>query len=114
MNFSGGAFAVIAQCLGGWQHHQIVKMSGTEGLVGVVVGRMDRTFEPTFSLKVQRGPTLEDVPIEQGRRGIRASPTSSHAFYPAIESGVAPAATGVDGPGRSPVPEGPGIRCERN
>src|SRR5262249_46452034 len=31
VTFSGGQYAVIAQCLGGWEHHQIVKVSGSDG-----------------------------------------------------------------------------------
>src|SRR5262249_8628624 len=50
ITFSGGQYAVIAQCLGGWEHHQTVKLSGTDGALWASwSGAMDRTFEPTFS-----------------------------------------------------------------
>ena len=31
VNFSGGRYAVVAQSLGGWEHHQTVKASKMEG-----------------------------------------------------------------------------------
>src|SRR5262249_47344907 len=65
LTFPTGAFAVIAQCLGGWEHHQIVKLSGTEGsLWASWSGAMDRTFQPTFSLKRLSGAGVEEIPIQ--------------------------------------------------
>src|SRR5262249_37330822 len=64
VNFTGGRYAVISQSLGGWEHHQVAKLSGTEGALWAAwSGAMDRTFEPTFSLRLQRGSVLEEIPI---------------------------------------------------
>jgi len=49
VSFSGGRHAVISQSLGGWEHHQAVKMAGTEGALWASWSRAtDRTLEPTF------------------------------------------------------------------
>jgi myo-inositol 2-dehydrogenase/D-chiro-inositol 1-dehydrogenase len=41
VRFSGGQYAVIAQCLGGWEHHQTVKLSGTDGALSGGMVRRD-------------------------------------------------------------------------
>src|SRR5205807_2445081 len=52
VNFPGGRFAVIAQTLAGFEHHQVVKLTGTKGALWASwSGAVDRTFHPTFSLK---------------------------------------------------------------
>ena len=66
VTFSGGQYAVIAQCLGGWEHHQVVKLSGADGAIWAAwSGAMDRTLSPTFSLKVQRGDVVEEIAIDR-------------------------------------------------
>jgi myo-inositol 2-dehydrogenase / D-chiro-inositol 1-dehydrogenase len=98
LNFSGGRFAVIAQCLGGWEHHQIVKMSGREGsLWASWSGAQDRTFQPTFSLKLQRGPTVEEIPIPRAAGEVFELEDQFARFERAIRTGESPAATGEDG-----------------
>lgn len=98
LTFSGGQVAVIAQCLGGWEHHQIVKLSGTDGALWAAwSGAMDRTFEPTFSLKVQRGPDVETIPIPRAAGEVFELHDQFARFVRAIETGTAPAATGEDG-----------------
>ncbi len=45
VNFTGGRYAVISQSLGGREHHQVAKLSGTAGaLLASWSGAMDRTF----------------------------------------------------------------------
>ena len=98
VNFTGGRYAVISQSLGGWEHHQTVKMSGTEGALWASwSGATDRTFEPTFSLRLQRGATLEDVPIPRAAGEVFELEDQFARFVQAIQTGVAPAATGEDG-----------------
>jgi myo-inositol 2-dehydrogenase/D-chiro-inositol 1-dehydrogenase len=98
VRFSGDRFAVIAQCLGGWEHHQTVKLSGTEGALWAAwSGAMDRTFEPTFSLKVQRGDALEDIAIPKAAGEVFELVDQFARFVQAAETGTAPAATGNDG-----------------
>jgi myo-inositol 2-dehydrogenase/D-chiro-inositol 1-dehydrogenase len=67
LKFSGDGYAVITQTLGGFEHHLLVEIVGSEGaLRSVWSGAMDRTTEPQFSLKIQRRgvETSEEVPIE--------------------------------------------------
>jgi myo-inositol 2-dehydrogenase/D-chiro-inositol 1-dehydrogenase len=98
VNFTGGRYAVISQSLGGWEHHQLTKVSGTEGALWASwSGAMDRTFEPTFSLRVQRGAALEEVPIPRAAGEVFELADQFARFVRAVETGVAPAANGEDG-----------------
>lgn len=64
MNFGGGAYAVVAQTLGGFEHHQTAKIVGTEGALWARwSGAMDRTRQPQFSLKRRIGDSVEDIEI---------------------------------------------------
>ena len=98
MTFSGGPFAVIAQCLSGWEHHQIVKVAGTEGALSAVwSGAMDRTFEPTYSLKLQHGEAVEEIPIAHAAGEVFELEDQFARFVRCVRGEGAPAATGVDG-----------------
>jgi len=64
VGFPNGAYAVIAQTLAAYEHHQTVKVTGTNGALWASwSGAMDRTLHPTFSLKHFDGATATDVPI---------------------------------------------------
>lgn len=64
VSFPKGAYAVISQTLGGFEHHQVAKVTGTTGALWASwSGAMDRTFQPTFSLKYFDGKQISDVPI---------------------------------------------------
>jgi myo-inositol 2-dehydrogenase/D-chiro-inositol 1-dehydrogenase len=64
VTFPRGRYAVISQTLAAWEHHQTAKLTGTNGAIWASwSGAMDRTFEPTFWLKVQRGEAVEEVKI---------------------------------------------------
>ena len=98
LDFTGGRYAVISQSLGGWEHHQTAKVSGTEGALWASwSGAMDRTFEPMFWLRLQRGPALEDVPIVRPAGEVFELEDQFARFVRAVETGAAPAATGEDG-----------------
>jgi myo-inositol 2-dehydrogenase / D-chiro-inositol 1-dehydrogenase len=98
VRFSGGQYAVIAQCLGGWEHHQTVKLSGTEGALWAAwSGAMDRTFEPTFSLKLQRGGDVETILIAKAAGEVFELVDQFARFVSAVQTGTTPAATGLDG-----------------
>jgi myo-inositol 2-dehydrogenase/D-chiro-inositol 1-dehydrogenase len=98
VRFSGGAYAVIAQSLGGWEHHQTVKVCGSEGsLWASWSGAMDRTFEPTFSLKVLRGGAVETVPVPRAAGEVFELGDQFARFVEAVGTGGPPAATGEDG-----------------
>lgn len=64
VEFSDGSFAVVAQTLSAFEHHQTVKVAGTKGaLWGGWSGALDRTLHPDFFLKVFDGEEVRDVPI---------------------------------------------------
>jgi len=64
VTFSGGAYAVISQTLSAFEHHQTVKVTGTRGALWASwSGAMDRTFDPSFSLRYFDGQTVAEVPI---------------------------------------------------
>jgi myo-inositol 2-dehydrogenase / D-chiro-inositol 1-dehydrogenase len=64
LKFPQGRYAMISQTLAAWEHHQTVKVTGTKSAMWARwSGALDRTFQPTFSLQVQEGETIADVPI---------------------------------------------------
>ncbi len=98
VDFPAGRYAVISQCLGGWEHHQTVKISGRDGALWASwSGANDRTFQPTFSLRVQEGDQLREVAIERPAGEVFELEAQFARFVAAIQTGVAPAATGDDG-----------------
>jgi myo-inositol 2-dehydrogenase/D-chiro-inositol 1-dehydrogenase len=98
LEFTGGRYAVISQSLGGWEHHQVAKVSGTDGALWAAwSGAMDRTFEPTFSLRLQHGSKLEEVPIPRAAGEVFELEDQFARFLRAVRNGVAPGATGEDG-----------------
>ena len=55
MNFERGAYAVITQTLSAFEHHQMVKCTGTEGAIWASwSGAQDRTLHPDFTLKAYK------------------------------------------------------------
>lgn len=66
MHFSGGAYAVVSQTLAAFEHHQTIKVTGTEGALWASwSGAMDRTRHPTFSLRAFNGDQVDTVQIEK-------------------------------------------------
>jgi myo-inositol 2-dehydrogenase/D-chiro-inositol 1-dehydrogenase len=64
VNFPRGSYAVVSQTLSGFEHHQVAKVTGTRGALWASwSGAMDRTFQPTFSLKHFDGNQILEVPI---------------------------------------------------
>lgn len=98
VSFPAGRYAVISQSLGGWEHHQTVKLTGTAGALWAAwSGAMDRTFEPSFSLRWQHDGTLEDVLIPRPAGEVFELGEQFDRFVHAVQTGTPPAATGVDG-----------------
>lgn len=63
MNFESGAYAVITQTLSAFEHHQMAKVSGTEGAIWASwSGAQDRTLHPEFALKVYN--TRQDAVVD--------------------------------------------------
>jgi myo-inositol 2-dehydrogenase/D-chiro-inositol 1-dehydrogenase len=98
LDFPGGAYAVISQTLAAWEHHQIAKLTGSNGAIWASwSGAMDRTFEPTFSLRVMRGETVEEVPVPQAAGEVFELREEIAMMVRAVREGTPPAASGRDG-----------------
>lgn len=98
LNFAHGRYAVISQTLAGYEHHQTVKISGTEGsLWARWSGAMDRTFQPSFSLHIQKGDRGEEVPILQPSGEVYELVDQMRIFACSVRTGTPPACTGEDG-----------------
>jgi len=64
LHFANGSYAVVSQTLAAFEHHQTAKLAGTKGAIWATwSGAMDRTEQPTFSLKVFDGARLKELPI---------------------------------------------------
>ena len=64
LKFPQGRYALISQSLAAWEHHQTVKLTGSRGALWARwSGALDRTFQPTFSLHLQVGEQVVEVPI---------------------------------------------------
>jgi len=55
VRWPGALYAVVTQTLGGFEHHHVMEIVGSDGSIRTWwSGTMDRTREPTFEIKVQR------------------------------------------------------------
>lgn len=55
VRWPGGLYGVITQTLGGFEHHQVMEVVGSEGAIRTWwSGTTDQTLHPAFELKVQR------------------------------------------------------------
>jgi len=98
VTFPRGAHAVITQTLSGWEHHQTAKLTGTEGALWAWwSGASDRTFEPTFGLKLMRGDHVEDVPIATPSGEVYELVEQIARVAQAVLDGSPVACAGVDG-----------------
>lgn len=98
LNFPRGRYALVSQTLSGWEHHQTVKLAGSDGaLLAKWSGAMDRTFEPTFSLQMLEGDRVVDVPIEKNSGEVYELVDEIASLVRAIREGAPLACTGEDG-----------------
>lgn len=98
VNFPRGAYAVISQTLAAFEHHQVVKVTGTKGALWASwSGAMDRTFAPTFSLKHFDGDQVRDVTIEKASGEVFELVDQITAFATAVREGKPLPASGEDG-----------------
>jgi myo-inositol 2-dehydrogenase/D-chiro-inositol 1-dehydrogenase len=68
LRFPGGAHAVITQTLAGFEYHQNLHVTGTEGAIrSWWSGTLDRTLHPAFELRLDRRAQggVETVPVER-------------------------------------------------
>jgi myo-inositol 2-dehydrogenase / D-chiro-inositol 1-dehydrogenase len=98
VKFAGGAIAVIAQTLSAFEHHQTVKVSGTKGALWASwSGAMDRTLQPTFSLRAFDGVEVVDVPIASHSGEVFELREQIGRFVRTVRDGAPPTASGEDG-----------------
>ena len=99
LHFPGGRHAVISQTLSAWEHHQTAKVTGTAGAIWASwSGAMDRTFEPTFWLKMQRGDgPVEHVPVPKASGEVYELVDEVAAVVRAVRDGTPVPCTGEDG-----------------
>lgn len=68
LRFPGQAHAVITETLAGFEYHQLLHVAGTAGAIrSTWSGVLDRTGEPTFQLRLERGRGrgAETIPVER-------------------------------------------------
>ncbi len=62
LHFPNGGYAVISQTLAAYEHHQVVKLTGTRGALWASwSGAMDRTLHPSFSLNYFDGDKVQEI-----------------------------------------------------
>ncbi len=98
LKFPGGRYAVISQTLAAFEHHQVVKLTGTGGALWATWGgEMDRTFHPQFSLRHHDGSQVHDVPISKVTGEVYELADEMAMMVRAVREGTPVAATGGDG-----------------
>ncbi len=98
LNFPGGGYAVVSQTLSAFEHHQTVKLTGSAGsLWAAWSGALDRTFQPSFSLKYHDGRQLSEVPIGQMTGEVYELADALAAMVDAVRNGGRPPVTAEDG-----------------
>ena len=98
LHFAGGPYAVISQTLAAFEHHQVLKLTGTKGALWASwSGALDRDFHPTFSLKYHDGDKAVDVPITKITGEVYELEDEMAMMVRAVREGAPVAATGTDG-----------------
>jgi myo-inositol 2-dehydrogenase/D-chiro-inositol 1-dehydrogenase len=98
VHFPRGAYAVISQTLSAFEHHQTVKLTGTNGALWASwSGATDRTLHPTFSLRAFDGQKVEQVSIEKITGEVYELQDQMAMLVEAIRNGRPLSCTGEDG-----------------
>jgi myo-inositol 2-dehydrogenase/D-chiro-inositol 1-dehydrogenase len=98
IRFPNGGYAVISQTLAGYEHHQVVKLTGTRGALWASwSGAMDRTFHPTFSLKYFDGEKSREIPVTKITGEVYELEDELANLAEAARGGTLRCATGEDG-----------------
>ncbi len=98
LTFPRGRYTVVSQTLAAWEHHQTAKITGTEGALWASwSGATDRTFEPTFGLKLMRGEEVSEVPIATPPGEVYELVEQVARVAAAVRGTAAVACTGEDG-----------------
>ena len=98
IHFPNGGYAVISQTLAGYEHHQVVKLTGTRGALWASwSGAMDRTFHPTYALKYFDGEKVQEVALTKTTGEVYELEEELASMTAAIHGGALRCATGEDG-----------------
>lgn len=98
VNFPNGRYAVISQTLAAFEHHQVVKVTGTKGALWANwSGAMDRTFHPTFWLKHFDGEVVHDIRIDKITGEVFELQDQMAMMVEAITARTPVACEGIDG-----------------
>lgn len=98
VTFPGGAYVVISQTLAAYEHHQVVKITGTRGALWATWGgEMDRTLRPTWSLKYHDGQTVSEIAVTRPTGEVYELADEMAMMVRAVREGAPVAATGEDG-----------------
>lgn len=98
VNFPGGAYAVVTQTLAAFEHHQTVKLTGTDGAIWASwSGAMDRTLHPTFWLKHFDGQTVHEFTFDRPTGEVFELEEQAARMVRVVRGEAAPAASAADG-----------------
>lgn len=96
--YANGSYAVVSQTLAAFEHHQTIKVSGTQGALWAGwSGALDRTLEPSYFLKVFDGENLENMKIEKHSGEVFELREEIAQCVDMVRTGKPPIATGLDG-----------------
>lgn len=100
VRWTGGAYAVVSQTLAAFEHHQCVKVVGTDGAVWAGwSGALDRTERPDYFVRVMRGlgSEVEPLELEAPSGELFELRWEIERMVDAIRNGTPPHATSHDG-----------------
>jgi myo-inositol 2-dehydrogenase/D-chiro-inositol 1-dehydrogenase len=98
LTFPGGVYAVVSQTLAAFEHHHVVKLTGTGGALWASwSGAMDRDFHPRFTLQYHNGAKTETIPITKITGEVYELEDEMAMMVRAVRDGGPIAATGLDG-----------------
>jgi myo-inositol 2-dehydrogenase / D-chiro-inositol 1-dehydrogenase len=98
IDFPNGGYAVISQTLAAYEHHQVVKLTGSRGALWASwSGAMDRTLHPTYSLKYFDGEKASEIPLTKTTGEVYELQEELANLAEAARGGTLRCATGEDG-----------------
>ncbi len=98
VEFPGDCYATVSQTLAAFEHHQVAKITGTEGAIWASwSGAMDRTLHPTFWLKHFDGNEVHEIKLDKITGEVFELQDQMAMMVAAVRDGGSLAATGEDG-----------------
>jgi len=98
VRFDNGAYAVVSQTLSAFEHHQMVKLTGTRGALWASwAGALDRTRHATHLLRAFDGKEVREVPIDRPTGELFELEDHIAILVDALRNGRPLPCTGEDG-----------------